>query len=132
MPKKIELSGLLSALSDDNAEDNPELTPLQKAGLAATLKDRYQKLQEQHTFRPGDLVQWKPGLQHKTGDGPFIITEVLAEPLISDDAGPGSTYFREQMDVKAAEISSRGNHFAEFHFDSRRFEPYTGETIETI
>jgi len=95
---------------------------------ADDLRAAFSKFSEKHNFEPGDVVQWKPGMKIKKTDGPFIITEVLAEPILDDCDDAGSVYFRERLDVKAGNIVGNGE-FVEFHYDSRRFERFPDEPV---
>jgi hypothetical protein len=75
-----------------------------------------------HTFEPGDLVEWKPGLQNKRSAGPFVVHQVLDEPVIDSTDDTGSCYFREPLDFLLG-IRDREGDFVIHHYDSRRFQP---------
>lgn len=91
--------------------------------MSKELKAALALFNEKHTFKPGDIVEWKPGLKNKRSPGPFIIGEVLNVPLFeTTDGGSGSCYFRQPIDVTAGFIDSDGD-FLFYHYDSRRFKP---------
>lgn len=101
--------------------------PLGSAETVARLRDCAARLEKQHSFKVGQLVQWAPGLKNKRtpayGD-PVIIVEVLAAPLIDRDRDDsGSAYFREPLSVVAGELDPDGD-LALFYYDGRRLEPY--------
>ncbi|MEI6415199.1 MAG: hypothetical protein WCP34_13185 [Pseudomonadota bacterium] len=45
----------------DNLEDSENL----EGDLGAALRERFLQYSHHHTFVPGDLVTWKPGLQNR-------------------------------------------------------------------
>lgn len=121
-------------LDDDGAanlllEDDPLESPLQS--LAQALTQRYESLNTRHAFVPGDLVCWKPGMRNRRfpRDGrPAVVLEVLATPVPDSDTESGSTYFREPLDLVLGLFLDEGEHrgdFLSWHFDSRRFQPWT-------
>ena len=94
--------------------------------MRAKLTAMFQSLtQDTHTFKPGDVVEWKPGMRLKVANGPFVITEVFPDMVVND--GPnfdtGNIYFRERVDCKVGFIDAEGE-FVEYHNDSRRFQPF--------
>jgi len=110
-------------------DDDPLDSPLDT--LAQALVERYQSLEARHTFRPGDLVTWKPGLRNRRypRDGkPAVVLEVLAAPLLDSDTETGSTYYREPLDLVLGLFLNEGEHrgdFLSWHFDGRRFQPWS-------
>ena len=86
-----------------------------------TLKQALETFNQKNTFNPGDIVEWKPGMKHKRSDGPFVVVEVLDEPIIDAIAEAGSAYFREPLDLVLG--SFFGGDFVLFHYDSRRMQP---------
>ena len=86
-----------------------------------TLKQALEALNQKNTFKPGDIVGWKPGMKHKRSEGPFIVVEVLDEPIINTNAEAGSAYFREPLDLVLG--SFIGGDFVTFYYDSRRMQP---------
>lgn len=88
------------------------------------LKKAFSIYSEKHTFEVGQVVRWKPGMKHIRATGPFIVMEVLKNPIIDDETSAGSTYFKEPLDILLGTIDTdRG--FVEFWFDSSRFEPFS-------
>jgi hypothetical protein len=80
---------------------------------------------ERHSFQPGDIVDWKKGLKNKACYGPFVVVEMLTEPLfdMEKEHGSGSTYWREPLDLVLGSVDGEGD-FITFYYDSRRFELY--------
>jgi len=85
------------------------------------LVDAYNKLNEKHTFTPGQIVEWKRGMKNKRVDGPFVVVEVLSDPVLgmTDESGP--PYFREPLDILLGHCDNVGD-FVVYHYDSRRFQ----------
>lgn len=80
------------------------------------------------SFKPGMLVQWKPGMKNRTGIGycePRIVMEILDPPIIDTKFDSGSCYFRERLDIVLGYLDE-DNELLAHHADSRRFELYTG------
>ena len=86
-----------------------------------TLKQALETFNQKNTFKPGDIVEWKPGMKHKRSDGPFVVVEVLDEPVVDAIGDPGLAYFREPLDLVLG--SFIGGDFVTFHYDSRRMQP---------
>lgn len=80
-------------------------------------------INRQHLFSPGDIVQYKEFLCDEDDVGPFIVIRVLPEPVFDPKKDSSSARFREPMDIVLGRLSRDGS-FLEFHYDSRRFEPY--------
>ena len=78
-------------------------------------------------------MTWKPGLKHKRYPRygqPAVVLEVLATPVLDPMTEAGATYFREPLDVVVGVLWDEGTVRGEliaFHFDSRRFQPWTEE-----
>ena len=92
------------------------------------LQTAYDSFFQTHIFQPRQLVKWKPGLKNKKlpKEGqPAIVLEVLEETLDQVERDPGSPYFREPLDIVLGGMDEDGD-FMTFHFDKRRFEPYSG------
>ena len=85
------------------------------------LKQAFETLNQKNTFKPGDIVEWKPGMKHKRSEGPFVVIEVLDEPVVDAVADAGSAYFQEPLDLVLGTFTN--GDFAVFHFDSRRMQP---------
>lgn len=127
----MDIEEILSSLTRDH-DDEPASEPLNRATRAAQLKEQRASFEKRHTFTPGDLVQLKAGMQITRAPNygePAIVTEVLNTPLVSEfEKQAGTPYFRQPLDIKIAIIDEDGD-FLEYFFDSRRLEPYTGETL---
>jgi hypothetical protein len=99
--------------------------------LALALRSRVDSLHRRHDFKPGDLVSWKPGLSNRRMPRygrPAIVVEVLHEPVLDDAKDSGDAYFREPLDIVLGVFIEQGRHRGDFitwHFDSRRFQPWT-------
>ncbi len=97
---------------------------------ARRMLDYYQDFTQEFEFKPGDLVTWKQGL--KNGRFPYqeypaVVSKKYDAALIREDMESGSNHFREPLDMII--IVDTGDEVSEFHVDSRRFKPYTGEII---
>ena len=124
--EKIGLATDLSGMSSDLlAEDLDGLD----GDLVPLLLERYHQLKEvRHELRAGMIITWKPGLKNRRWpayDEPCVVLEVLAEPVF-DNGEPGSTYFREPLDMIVGLFLPEGEHrgdFLAFHGCSERFQP---------
>jgi hypothetical protein len=88
------------------------------------LKWSYKQFESPVKFKPGDIVKWKRPLRNKRlprYDEPAIVVQVLAEPQVDPEAEPGSTYFKEPLDIILGIIHPDGS-FLTFYYDQRRFE----------
>ena len=72
-------------------------------------------------FDVGDIVDWKPDLKNKRSDGPFVVVEVLREPVVDRTKDGGSPYYREPLDIVLGHFDSDGD-FMMYHYDSRRLQ----------
>jgi len=91
------------------------------------LRQAYESLNKKHTFVPGQIVRWKPGLKNRrfpAYDEVVIIIEVLETPIIDKSDEVGSQYFHEPNDIVIGTFIKENEFFC-FHCDSRRFEPAT-------
>ncbi len=121
-----DLPDLSSVLLDEDLDGlQGDLVPL--------LQERYRSLKlERHTLRAGMVVGWKPGLQNRRWPSyakPCIVLEMLPAPVL-DNGEPGSTYFREPLDMIVGLFVEDGDHrgdFLAFHACSERFQPWPGE-----
>lgn len=96
------------------------------AKLAASLQQLSSGVEK--FLRPGMLAQWKPGMKNRsTPDygSPMVVVEVLEHPIVDTKFDSGSVYFRERLDLVLG-LVDEDDEFYSFHYDSRRFEPYTG------
>ena len=83
----------------------------------------FEKLNKKNTFKPGDIVDWKPGLRNKNSYGPFVVVEVLDSPIFDNaEDGSGSQYFREPLDIILGKIMDNKKMFITHFYDSRRME----------
>ena len=83
----------------------------------------FEKLNKKNTFKPGDIVDWKPGLRNKNSYGPFVVVEVLDSPIFDNaEDGSGSQYFRESLDIILGKIMDNKKMFITHFYDSRRME----------
>lgn len=89
----------------------------------ADLMEAYAKFNEKHEFYPGQIVEWKRGMAHKRPDGPFVVLEVLAEPVLDPRQDAGLTYFREPLDIVLGHFDDDDGAFVQYYYDSRRFQP---------
>ncbi len=111
------LEALLAALKGDNNSGHnvkQDIAGLRKA--QALYQTRY-------TFKPGDIVEWKPGLKNKRGDGPFVVIGMLVVPVQDTVEDAGSPYFQERLDIVLGHFDSEGD-FLMYHYDSKRMQPY--------
>ena len=84
------------------------------------------------SLQPGMLVQWKPGMKNRRTpdyDAPMIVVEVLESPVIDSTFESGSVYFRERLDLILGFLDE-DDEFCTLHYDSHRFEPYTGIDVK--
>ncbi len=109
-----------------NPPPDPVVPPPSPEEQIADLKRLLASYSNKHTFKPGDVVKWKPGLKNRTYPSehfPGIVMEVLDTPLIETTAESGSTYFNERLDIRVGVIGP-GGELVPFYFDSSHFEPY--------
>ena len=129
---EMSMSGMAAAmaalLAEKVADEEGESKKSEKPDVDRSperVKALLARLNEKHTFAPGDLVQWKEGLKNKTTPDygqPLVVAEVLAEPVTDAAKESGSLYFREPLDLISAEIDSDGD-FLQYHYHARRVEP---------
>ena len=89
--------------------------------LISQLKRAEKAFNEVTIFAPGDIVEWKPGMQNKRSEGPFVVIEVLREAALAETKDGGSPYFREPLDIVLGHFDSYGD-FLIYHYDSRRLQ----------
>ncbi len=128
-----------------SSKDDPNIPHLaveferyvQRAGLRATpppsptetakqLEVLSKRLVQKHEFSPGQFVQWKEGLQNRRRPGygePVVVVQVLDQPVL-EGSDSGSAYFREPLDIIIG-LLDEDRELLLFHFDSRRFEPFS-------
>ncbi len=128
-----DLASLLGAAGsgETGTVDSATGKPSDQAELAARLKACATLLAQEHAFRRGQLVQWKPGLKNRRnpayGD-PVVVVDVMDKPIndSSSERGAGSPYFMEPLTLVAGWIDKDGD-FICYHYDGRRFEPFARE-----
>jgi hypothetical protein len=124
--ERIGLTQDAKALVDEPLEDL-------EGDLATALRVRYRQFNQPHRFSPGDLVTWKPGLKNRlfpSQSRPAVVLAVLDPPVFDTESESGSPYFREPLDLVLGLFIESGPHRGDFltwHFDSRRFQPWTEE-----
>lgn len=126
----LQRIGVQLDLSSDFGVDS-EPSDTTDRDLALALRARVASLQRRHDFKPGDLVTWKPGLRNKLiprQDRPAVVIEVLPDPVLDSERDAGNPYFREPLDIVLGLFIEQGRHRGDFiawHFDSRRFQPWS-------
>ena len=91
------------------------------------LQTSYESFLQIYDFKNGQFVKWKKGLKNKKfpeDNQPAIVIEVWNEPTIDSESRSGTPYIREPLDI-ALGIIDRDGDFSIFHYDKRRFEPYS-------
>lgn len=101
-------------------------SPFQQQNPEA-LKEAFRIFSEENTFKPGDLVEWKPGMQNRRTVGPFIVVKVLDEPVFGEHESAGTHIFREPLDIVCGICDSNDGEFMCFHMDSRRLRHYISD-----
>lgn len=122
-------------LTDDGPGDLLGDEPLEdlSGDLGAALLARFALFNQRHAFVPGDLVTWKPGLQNRRWPShgrPAVVLAVLDPPIIDSEKDSGDTYFNEPLDLVLGLFVEGGpvrGELMTWHFDSRRFQPWTQE-----
>ena len=89
----------------------------------------YKSYKKKHTFKAGQLVRWKEGMQnrkHPTGNTPAIVIEVFDTPIEDTGEDFGSAYRAEKLDVILGTMTLPNKEacFTLFYGTSNRFEPY--------
>ncbi|WP_131824131.1 hypothetical protein [Mycobacteroides abscessus] len=86
----------------------------------------YECLIRRVNLSEGQLIRWKQGLKNKRRPAygePAVVVNLLAEPIESSVDNPGSTYFREPLDMIIGVLDDE-KELAIYYVDRRRFEPY--------
>ena len=97
-------------------------------GQQQRLEKEYSSYLKRQAFEVGQIVQWKPGLKNSRRplyDQPLVVLEVLDSPIRDTKVATGSPYYREPLDIVLGLIDEDGD-FLAFHFDSNRFELFSG------
>ncbi|MCF6285686.1 MAG: hypothetical protein L3K26_10900 [Candidatus Hydrogenedentes bacterium] len=90
----------------------------------------YGVLCKKYKFRVGDRLKWKETMKNRKAPAygePVVVIDILPEPVYDSDAdnkSAGHPLFREPLDIVLGIVDPDGE-LLMFHFDSRRFEPYT-------
>lgn len=99
---------------------------------ANDLKQRFKKFSEKNTFKEGDIVTWKEGLQDRNlpkENTPAIVVKVLTgDDVVLEESTTitaASPYFRNELDLLVGVISN--GRFMISHQISSRFEHYKGK-----
>lgn len=121
-----DLASSLADLKKNMKEINELFGCNEQSQSPEHLQESFTLLTEKHTFKPGDVVQWKQGMKNKRTKGPFVVVETLKTPVFDNDksGGSGSQYFREPLDIILGSTNSDGE-FLTYHYDSRRFQAYS-------
>jgi hypothetical protein len=129
----LEKIGFTTDLSDVSSDLLAEDIDGLEGDLVSLLRERYTSLKDdRHIVRPGMVLRWKPGLKNRrlpAYDKPCIVLEVLAAPVY-DNGEPGSTYFREPLDMIVGLFLDEGEHRGDllaFHACSERYQPWPDE-----
>ncbi len=103
-------------------------------------EERLQALQRRFSaqppngFKPGQIVQWKSGMQNRRFpkyNEPAVVMEVLNPAVFDNDPkSHGSNMFREPLNLVLGLLDADGDFFC-WHYDGRRFEVLAdaGETV---
>lgn len=114
---KRALADMLERATEDTSEQTDD------PNIALKLEAAFENFQADHDFRAGQLVQWKRGFKHKKSAGPFVVIDVLDEPIFDNEESAGSPYFREPLDIVLGYIDNDAD-FVTFYYDHRRFESF--------
>ena len=120
------IAELLGGMADDDSNEPFKGDAEIEAEVIAGLRDA---MEERHAFKPGDLVEWKPGLRNKRWPcvgQPSVVVGIMAEPILDHTVEAGSNYFREPLDLVIGYRHPSDGQFTEYHVDSRRFRPWKG------
>ena len=116
MSNMLDKTSQYLELGDESVNDQHE--------QLLALQRRFE-MQPPESLKPGQIVQWKPGMKNKRipdyGE-PAIVMEVLSLPIFDTDSfDAGTKYFREPLSLILG-IHDPDGDFALFHYDGRRFE----------
>lgn len=115
----------LSFMAKKLAEANPQYSMNKKI---EQLRAASEALQVKHEFAVGDLVTWKEGLRNMSFRGPFLILELLAEPIVDRELTHITSY-AESMDTLILFIDKDGDACRAL-VSRARIEPYKAEETE--
>lgn len=79
-------------------------------------------------FKPGDLVEWKPGLMNvdvpEYGE-PLVVVEVL--PIRAQRKDANSQFFNEPRDLRCGRVDPNDGRFEIYAFDPNRMQHYVAK-----
>ena len=104
----------------ENSGERKGQTPFGKQD-PVQLKKAFDIFTEENTFSPGDIVDWKPGMENRRGEGPYIVVEVLDVPVVPEHKS-GTPLFNEPLDLAVGIIDVNDGEFMVYHVDSRRMQ----------
>lgn len=122
---------LAGAVCQDDADDvNGKFTGSQEA-RAARVADALIAYNAPNTFKPGDIIEWKPGLRNRRfpqyGE-PFVVVEVLTIPIIDEAAESSGPYWKEPLDLRIGLVGPSGD-FSMYYMDSHRVRHHIPTSI---
>lgn len=117
-----EIVAVLTGQKGENAASPSLPAPME----ARRLLDHFADYSKKHTFRPGDLVRFKPGLnmnyRYPHAGRPGIVLELLDPPIPAE----GQPHLIGVMcNIRVAVLDDDGD-FIGFAYPSNQFEPYDG------
>lgn len=92
------------------------------------LRAASEALKIKHDFAVGDFATWKEGLRNMNFRGPFLIVELLAEPIVDRELTHVTSY-AESMDTLILFIDKDGDACRAL-VSRARIEPYKAEETE--
>lgn len=129
-----ELGDVLHSIFQEDKTDD-DISVVAKAGM---LKDAYLAfMADPIEFQPGELVQWKEGLQSSAEEGPFVVIDVNKELKtvrndklrLLDHKSFGDEY--RVADIMLGYMDGSGDMMLCI-INSRRLEKYTGKCPEDL
>ncbi len=122
-----ELRRLLESGSETKHTDRKTVQSTKES--ARRLKQLFANYNKTTDHKPGDLVQWKEGMQNRKVPDygqPAIVVECLPPGHIDTTVNSGDISYREPLTHRIGFLSERDGEFLVFTYDSARFEPYEG------
>lgn len=93
--------------------------------MKKAMHDGLSVFNEKNTFKPGQFIQWKPGMKtmrFPDYGSPVIVIEVLCTPRMLDSES-GSAHAPAKFDLVFGMVNGKGE-FIHYYADSRRFMPH--------
>lgn len=118
---RFQDNGSLHVFHVDGRRFQPARGERGRSFVAKALREAYDTLGRPQSFQPGQILRWKPGMSNKLANGPFIMVEPIAPPMIDTESAASSSYFRERLDLFLGHVDDDGD-FIVFTYDSRRLE----------